>query len=131
MAVYYTNPYSQTAPPQVPVYQQPQFTNVFAWVPGKAAAEAFFVSPGTTAVLMDTENPILYMKSTDQMGKPSEMQIRYLVSKDEYDRLQAEPVVQNSEINYATKEDLEALLAEVNEKFVLRKEYRQNAKSSV
>lgn len=115
-------------------YGQPQYswsqptpaTNYFAWVQGEAAAQAFQVAPGSTVMLMDSENPVLYMKSADNTGRPSPMQKMYLVSEEDYNKIQNEP--KNSD--FVTKEDLQKAIDEINTKFVIRKEYR-NGKSSV
>ena len=116
--------YSSTSPAYVqPQQMTQQISNGFAWVQGEAAAKAYAVAPGTTMMLMDTENPILYMKSTDQTGRPQEMQIRYLVTKEEFEKLQNGANSQNSE-SYVTREEFEKYVAESNKRFVVRKEYR-------
>lgn len=116
--------YSQTTPAYVQPQQiQQQISNGFAWVQGEAAAKAYAVAPGTTMMLMDTENPILYMKSTDQTGRPQEMQIRYLVTKEEFSKIQNGAVSSNSE-SYVTREEFEKYVAESEKRFVIRKEYR-------
>jgi len=71
-----------------PVMQQPQAGYVFSWVQGDAGAKAMMTQPGVTAVMLDTENPVLYMKYTDPTGRPQEMQKRYLVTEEEYKKLQ-------------------------------------------
>lgn len=107
-------------------YQQPVQTNYFAWVQGEAAAQAYQVAPGSTVMLMDSENPVLYMKSADSTGRPSPMQKMYLVSEEDYNKIQNG----SNSSDYVTKEDLQKALDEISSKFVIRKEYR-NAKSSV
>lgn len=99
---------------------QPAAQNLFAWVQGEAAAQAYQIAPGSTVLLMDTEKPILYMKSSDASGRPGPMEKRYLVSEDEYNNLQNKEV--SSE--YVSKEDFDKTIAEIKEKYVLRKEYR-------
>lgn len=71
----YKQPYqTQYAPPQNPVMQtaqafaQPQ--SPMQWVQGEAAAKAWNVPPGGSAVLWDTEAPLIYIKSADQTGMP-------------------------------------------------------------
>ena len=106
-----------------------QVSNSFAWVQGEASAKAYPVAPGNTILLMDSEAPILYMKSTDMSGRPLPMETRYLVSKEEYDRIQ-----NGAEINpsYVTKEDFDKYVSEAEKKFVIRKKGgSDNAKSSV
>lgn len=109
----------------LPATQVPM--NTFAWVQGEAAAKAFAVAPASTVVLMDTENPVLYMKSTDQNGRPLEMQVRYLVTKEDYEKLQNGSDL-GANKDCVTKEAFEKFVADVNERFVLKKEYRSNGK---
>lgn len=116
----YTNNYWNGQTMQIPM-------NTFAWVQGEAAAKAFAVAPASTVVLMDTENPVLYMKSTDQNGRPLEMQVRYLVTKEDYEKLQNGSDLGTNK-DCVTKEDFEKFVADVNERFVLKKEYRSNGK---
>ena len=88
-----------------PIMQQPQAGYIFSWVQGEAGAKAMMTQPGMTAVMLDTENPVLYMKYTDPTGRPQEMQTRYLVTKEEYERLQA-PVS-----DYVTREEFDSFKA--------------------
>lgn len=83
----YTSPSGGAVVPQMtqPI-PQPQVSNSFAWVQGEASAKAYPVAPGNTILLMDSEAPVLYMKSTDLTGKPLPMETRYLVSKEEYEQ---------------------------------------------
>lgn len=41
------------------------------WVQGEAGAKSYLVAPNTTVLLMDSENPRFYIKSTDPNGLPS------------------------------------------------------------
>lgn len=126
----YTNSFwnGQNYIPQGNAWQSMQNPmNTFAWVQGEAAAKAFACAPASSVVLMDTENPVLYMKSTDQNGRPLEMQKRYLITEEEYTKLQnGSNNLDNREC--VTKEDFDKFVADVNERFVLKKEYRTNGK---
>lgn len=67
---------------QMPQYGQPQNPMMQAaqsmaqpaspmqWVQGEAAAKAWSVPPGGSAVLWDSEAPLIYIKSADQTGMP-------------------------------------------------------------
>lgn len=61
-----SNPYS-TAVPQPP-YQQ---RSLIDWVVGKANADAYPMAPNGRVMLMDTQEPVMYVKTTDSMGRPS------------------------------------------------------------
>lgn len=101
-------------------YQPPITQNYFAWVQGEAAAQAFQVAAGSTVVLMDSEQPILYMKSADATGRPGQMVKQYLVSEEQFLKLQNETT--NSDL--VSKEEFEKAIADIKERYVLRKEYR-------
>lgn len=71
-------------PPQssamVPSYPGPfsqpvQPTSNIRWVQGRAGANAFNVSPGETAQLMDTEESVFYIKTADYSGMPLPLRI--------------------------------------------------------
>lgn len=76
---YYPNYYgNQQMPPQAP--QMPQngvqsSGNSITWVLGENAAKSFPVGAGQTVVLMDREEPVMYMKSVDQSGMPLPLRI--------------------------------------------------------
>lgn len=82
---YYTGQYQQ--PQQVQQVQsvqpiQPvQQTQGFQWVQGEAAARAYHVEPGQTVLLMDSDSPVLYFKSSDQSGRPIPMVVYDLVER--------------------------------------------------
>lgn len=101
-------------------YSWSQPTNYFAWVQGEASAQAFQVAPNSTVILMDTEKPVLYMKSADSTGRPGQMIKQYLVTEEQYLKLQNN----NDEAGYVSKEDFEKAISEIKERYVLRKEYR-------
>ena len=72
---YYGN---QQMPPQVPQMPSnaPQTSmNGITWVLGENAAKSFPVGAGQTVVLMDREEPVMYMKSVDQSGMPLPLRI--------------------------------------------------------
>lgn len=62
----------QTAPQAV---QQPQNSNSVIWVQGEAGAKSYLVAPGQTVWLMDSENLVFYIKSTDPSGMPLPLRI--------------------------------------------------------
>lgn len=69
------NPMGSYNPYQVGQYQQVQNTQQtqtggLQWVQGEAGAKAFPVSAGQSVLLMDSENDVFYIKSTDNSGMP-------------------------------------------------------------
>ena len=66
----------RNAPMQMPgQFQQPMQprseSSPIVWVQGEAGAKAWFVNPGATVVLMDSDAPRLYLKQADMNGMPS------------------------------------------------------------
>ena len=87
----YNNYFPQYYPNQVPMMQTPQQMpvgqptmpqnmqatsgNGITWVQGEAAAKSFPVGAGQSALLMDSEESVFYIKSTDQSGMPQPLRI--------------------------------------------------------
>lgn len=120
-------PYSgsgmQTAVPMNQV-QQPQQTSQsacnqgFVWVQGEAGAKAYPVAAGNSVLLMDSESPVLYMKSTDISGRPLPIETYDLVKREEKPIIPQAPVqqVQQPQIDlsrYVKMSDLEAKVEEL------------------
>lgn len=78
-----------------------------AYVQGEAAAKAYPVAPGQFVVLIDTEDPVIYTKTTDQFGRP--MPIRIL---DYVERVDP-PVEQPKNPEYITKSDFDKFKNEI------------------
>lgn len=124
---YYTNPgyvypYPNTYPPQQSTTGIPQQTqNLFAWIQGEEAAKNYPVAPGNTVMLIEADKPVMYMKSTDLSGRPQPMQIRYLVSEDEYKKIHNTNQNEANSVDYVTKEYFDKRISELDNKFVLRR----------
>lgn len=52
-------------------YQPPISQNNMIWVSGEQEMRSYQVGPNATVPLWDSENPVIYLKSADMMGKPS------------------------------------------------------------
>ena len=70
MQNYWTNPPNvyNTAVPSATQYQQ---RPIIDWVVGKASADAYPMAPNGKVMLMDTQEPVVYVKTTDSLGCPS------------------------------------------------------------
>lgn len=80
------------------------------WVQGKSAAQAFYVPPGQTILLMDSETPTLYLKTTDQSGRPMPMVIYDLVEHKE-ENIQAEVQTKEPDLSeYVKRSEIEELI---------------------
>ena len=62
---------------QQPIYQPRQDGNGILWVQGEAGAKSWFVAPGSTVLLMDSEGQRFYLKSADQSGVPAMRTFEY------------------------------------------------------
>lgn len=116
----YNGPY--TVPQTVaPIQNQPQVQNTFAWIQGEEAARNYPVAPGNTIVLIESDKPIMYMKSADLSGRPQPIQIRYLVSEEDYRKIQNGSNLQVNDETYVTKEYFEKKMSELDNKFVIKR----------
>lgn len=106
---------------QIPQMQQPQSNNQgFVWVQGEAGAKAYPVAAGNSVLLMDSEAPVLYMKSTDSSGRPLPIETYDLVKREavSYQAPQV-PAPKAPEIDlseYVKASDLEAMVNALIEK---------------
>ena len=119
--MYYQQPTMQAPQqPAQPIQQQNQSSIV--WVQGEAGAKAYPVAAGNSVLLMDSENPVLYMKSTDSSGKPLPIETYDLVKREpvSYQPIPQAQVQQKMPdidlSNYVKNEDLEAKVMELIDK---------------
>lgn len=78
--------------------------NGIIWVQGHEGAKAYPVTAGSSVVLMDSEDMVFYIKSTDMSGMPQPLRVY------EYkERVPKEEVVDDS--IYVTHEELEKRLS--------------------
>lgn len=56
---------------QMPMQQPRQDSGGLTWVQGEAGAKSWFVAPGSTVLLMDSESMRFYLKSADMSGVPA------------------------------------------------------------
>ena len=99
----------------------PQTQNTFAWIQGEEAARNYPVAPGNTIVLIEADKPIMYMKSADLSGRPQPIQVRYLVSKEDYEKIQNGKNSLKNQDSYLTKEEFEKYVEDAENKFVIRR----------
>ena len=64
MQNYWTNSYS-TADPRTQYPARP----LIDWVVGKASADAYPMAPNGKVMLLDAQEPIMYVKTSDMMGR--------------------------------------------------------------
>lgn len=99
-------PYVQTPMPQfqmsTPQCRQPDMI----WVQGEAGMKAYMMAPNTRAILWDQDNPVIYIKTADVNGVVSVKTLDYTERGSEQN---TNPVVANTEVEFVTKQDFEAM----------------------
>ena len=111
-------PQMQTQPPmdqlaqlrsqQMPMSQmpvQPPQSEPIKWVQGEEGAKAYLVAAGNTVLLMDSENPTFYLKSTDPSGMPMPLKI-FDYSERQHQPKQAPTAAPAAD--YVTREEFKA-----------------------
>lgn len=68
---YQANAYYPTQNNPFPNQNQTQNNNGMIWVVGENGADSYLVAPGQTVLLWDSTAPVIYMKSADNLGRPS------------------------------------------------------------
>ena len=104
--------------------QQSQIQPGIIWVDGEVGAKAFQMPQGwpvgTPIPLWDTNDPVIYLKSINQMGMPNPLQkIHYQMEEQQaQSRLPAGQMSGNNQSatgDYVTKSDFEAMKNELRE----------------
>ena len=107
---------NQMQQPMIPGPAQPQPTPPApqsnpGWVQGEEGAKAYMVAPGSSVMLMDSENTVFYLKSSDQSGMPLPLRIF-----DYTERTSNQPkqtlAPQFDPRQFITRDELENILAE-------------------
>lgn len=105
----YPQMYAQpTYQPQMP---QNQGNNAMIWVQGESGAKSYLTAPNTTVVLFDSESQTIYLKSADATGLPSMRILDYTIR----DQKPQNGVFDKPVESYATKSEIDALRAEIEE----------------
>jgi len=95
-------------------YQQPQMAQNqggIIWIQGENAAKSYLVAPNSTVVLFDSESQTIYLKSADSTGLPSMRILDYTIR----DQKAHNGVFSNPVGNFATKDEMDALRAELEQ----------------
>lgn len=113
--------YQQQAYQMAP--QASQGNQSIIWVQGEAGAKAYPVAAGQSVLLMDSEDAVLYVKSTDQTGRPLPMESYDLVRRESVVNVpQISQKGQNSQMidanEYVKVSDLETKVNEMVSKAV-------------
>lgn len=96
-------PYNSFYQPANPLYQTPQISpqGAILWVQGVSGAKAYTVPPGSNVLLMDSEDSVFYIKSTDASGMPTLRTFDYTERKEV------------PQTDYITRAEVEEMLKEI------------------
>lgn len=110
----YDNPYLRQMA-QMPQFQQftaPQ-NNGIQWVQGEEAAKSYYVQPGKSVLLMDSESKCFYIKSVDASGMP--LPLRVFDYTERTQTAQTSPTTNATPNNdYITREEFERRISEIS-----------------
>lgn len=112
---YYPNYYgNQQMPPQQPQMasnaQQSSGSGII-WVQGENAAKAYPVASGQSVLLMDSEDSVMYIKSTDQSGMPQPLRI--FEYKEKTGHQNASVIASKPSEDYVSRKEFEAFRDDV------------------
>ena len=109
---YYASPLQASQPQNYgqALQAQPQAANnAINWVQGEAGAKSFLVAPGQSVLLMDSEDSVFYIKSTDASGMPMPLRTFAYTEKTVQ---KAEPIKPGE---YITREEFEKRIKEISD----------------
>lgn len=118
------NAYSPVQQMQQAPQQQPQtVASDRIWVQGETAAKAYLVAKNTEQIIWDSENPVIYIKTTDAYGRPTMVTLDYTIRPVETQN----NGVANSEVN-DLKEKVDKL-SDMFEQFMQNQSNNNNQKT--
>jgi len=97
--------------PQVPQNASQNQNNGITWVQGEAAAKAYPVANGQSVLLMDSEESVMYIKSTDTSGMPLPLRI---FDYSERKQNKTAPVA-SKEPDFVSRSEFDAFKTEITE----------------
>lgn len=104
-------PYPQYSQQAAPFSQAPQparqQTGGINWAQGIEGAKAFYVEPGKSELILDSEGPVFYIKSVDISGIPAPLRIFH------YSEEVASQSAAQHNPNYITRDELPELFAQL------------------
>lgn len=107
--------------PQMQQNMNQQNNSGITWVQGENAAKSFPVAAGQSVLLMDSENPVMYIKSTDQSGMP--LPLRIFDYTERVTKSSEDVKINPAEDIYVTKQEFDSFKDEMKSAI---KSYRHN-----
>lgn len=112
--------------PLVPQNLQPQQPKGLTWVNGEAGANGFFVTASNSpVVLFDADNPVIYIKSIDNYGRPTMQVLDYTIRNAQPAIPQQSSEQPQQESNFVTKDDFAQLTASLTALIEEKLSYRK------
>jgi hypothetical protein len=108
MPYYYPNNYPNNYQNN---YQNTQAQNNVVWVQGENSAKAYPVAPGNSVLLMDSEESVMYIKSTDQSGMP--LPLRIFDYKERNVQTHNSPIANNNSSDYVSRTEFDAFREDI------------------
>lgn len=115
----YPQYYQQQYMPQMINNNQAQQNDGITWVQGENSAKSYPVAAGRSVLLMDSESPVMYIKSTDQSGVPLPLRIF-----DYKERSQSTSNAHEQKTDYISRNEFDAFRNEI------RAELRQSKQTN-
>ena len=115
----YYQPQQPYMPQQVMPQNNQQQNNGITWVQGENSAKSYPVAAGQSILLMDSESPVMYIKSTDQSGVPLPLRIF-----DYKERSQSTSNAHEQKTDYISRNEFDAFRNEI------RAELRQSKQTT-
>lgn len=111
-------------------YSAPTQTNSgIIWVQGENAAKAYPVAAGQSALLMDSENSVFYIKSTDQSGMPQQLRIFDYKERILGDKTPPQTILETKN-NYVSREEFDKFKVEIKDEIRRRRKPEESVKDS-
>lgn len=107
----YSYPWANYGSQSTAQTQMQQQTGII-WVQGETGAKSYLLAPGQSALLMDSEANVFYIKSSDASGMPMPLRIfdytERVVAKNE-------TPAPAPKADYVTREEFEKVIAELKD----------------
>lgn len=105
---------------QQPNYQQPtyptyQSQNGLNWVQGESGAKSWMIGRGETVLLMDSENPVFYIKSSDAAGMPAPLRVFDYTERTQTNATSSNTAFDNASADFITREEYDGILADLKD----------------
>lgn len=108
---YQTQNFIPSVPAQAPTPQSQGFN----WVSGESGAKSWLVGRGETVLLMDSENPVFYLKSSDNAGMPLPLRIFDYSERTQNNAQASNSAFNQSEVEFVTRKEYEAICGKYDE----------------